>query len=230
MANKFSIVLLALATTALMAEHRGVVGRVGPVGHGFGNVVFPGTGIPRTGPSFPQQLGATVRGGFIPGFHDARPVQPVVPVAVPVFVGGYGYGYAPAPQPPPNITIYNQPPVSPSVIINQHYAPDRPNPVMRDYSREPLPERPEETFRSYQAPIPSNPEPPKRAAISDKPTIYLIAFKDGTIYPALAFWMEANTLHYITKKHDHNQATLDLIDTSLSRQLNQERGIEFQIQ
>ncbi|MBM3810402.1 MAG: hypothetical protein FJW20_02080 [Acidimicrobiia bacterium] len=200
---------------------------IGSVGHGFGNVVFPGTGIPRTGPSFPQQLGATVRGGFIPGYHGVNRGG-AIPVAVPVFVGGYGYA-APAPPPPQNITIFNQPPMVPSVIINQNYVPDRANPVMRDYTKADLPEAAEPSMRVYQAPIPSFPDPPKKAAASDKPTIYLIAFQDGTIYPALAFWVEGETLHYITTKHSHNKASIDLADIALSRQLNQERGVEFNL-
>ncbi|MBK5292904.1 MAG: hypothetical protein JJE04_14690 [Acidobacteriia bacterium] len=207
----------------------------GPVGHGFGNVVFPG------GTSFPQQLGATVRGGAIPGYHGVAGRGHQVPVAVPVFVGGYGYGYGYAP-PSPGVTIINQPPASPSVIINQNYVSEGARPVMRDYTSENLPrsgqDQPgEETMRSYQAPIPSVPEPPKRAdaspraaeKASDKPTIYLIAFKDGAIYPAYAFWVEGDTLHYITNKYSHNRANVDLVDAPLSEQLNRERSVEFEV-
>ncbi len=196
---------------------------IGPVGHGFGNVVFPG------GTSFPQQLGATVRGGAIPGYHGMAARRSLVPVAVPFYVGGYGYGYGSS----PNVTIINQPPTNPSVIINQNYVAEGAKPVMHDYTNENLPQAAEETMRSYQAPIPSVPEPPKRGGISgkasDKPTIYLIAFKDGTIYPAYAFWVEGETLHYITTKYSHNRADVELVDATLSEQLNRERSVEFEI-
>src|SRR5919199_4970390 len=58
----------------------------------YGNVLFPGGN-----PSFPSQLGATVRGtpyGYGPGFVGGRPGGPigrshtvVVPYAVPVYYG-----------------------------------------------------------------------------------------------------------------------------------------------
>ena len=217
-------------------------GHVGPIGHGFGNVVFPGTGIPRAGlPSgagHVQNLGATIRGVYPPGAqYGGRPAGRSVVVPVPVYVGGYGYGYGYggyAPQEPqlqPNITVVNAPQPAPSVIINQSYTPERAQPVMRDYSTG------SNELGSYQAPVPANPEParpaPAPAAAAspddDSPTIYLIALKDGTVYPAYAYWLEADTLHYITTKHSHNKATLALVDEPLSLQLNRERRIEFKL-
>jgi hypothetical protein len=146
-------------------------------------------------------------------------------VGIPLFVGGgYGYGYGAYPpvQPQPNVTVVNAPPQTPSVIINQSYQPDRANPVVRDYTNT------EPTVSSYQAPIPSNPEP-VRSIDDDKPTIYLIAMNDGLVYSAYAYWVEAGTLHYITTGHAHNQASVSLVDAKVSEQLNQERGIEFRL-
>lgn len=205
---------------------------MGPIGGGFGNVVFPGTGIPRdTGHA--ASLGPTVRGVYPPSFNrGTHNAAPIYPVAVPVFVNpyaGYGYGYGyPAPQQASApVTVINAPQPSPTVIINQNYAPERANPVMRDYSQEQLPEP--ASVQSYQAPIPSNPDPPKRSAASDQPTIYLLALKDGTVYSAYAYWLEGDTVHYVTTKHAHNQASLDLVDASVSEQLNRERGVEFKL-
>jgi len=100
----------------------------------YGNILYPGGR-----PSFPSQLGATVRGtpyGYGPGVvgggthlggpgGHARTV--VVPYAYPVFYGG-GYGGAygsdgyTTQAPPTNVTVVvpQQPP--PSVIINQTFA------------------------------------------------------------------------------------------------------------
>jgi len=100
----------------------------------YGNILYPGGR-----PSFPSQLGATVRGmpyGYGPGVvgggahlgvSGGHPRTVVVPYAYPVFYGGgygggYGYdGYAQQ-APPTNVTVVvpQQPP--PSVIINQTFA------------------------------------------------------------------------------------------------------------
>jgi len=206
----------------------------GPVGHGFGNVVFPGTGIPRITPppvtGHIPSLGATVRGVYPAGGNrgprggGAFPI--VYPVAVPV--GGF-YGWSAAvPQPAPNITVINQQP-APAVIVNQNYTPEGARPVMRDYTNEPLPAAREAgPMQSYQAPIPSNPDPPRREA-ADKPTVYLIAMHSGAVYAAYAYWVEGDTLHYITTKHSHNRASIDLVDLKLSEQLNRERSVEFRV-
>lgn len=227
-----SRILLASAALAASAFAQRPV--TGPIGHGFGNVVFPGTGIPQvriprvTGhiPSLSQTVRGVYPGGPQRGGHGGG----VVPVIYPVAVGGFYGGYAPQyPQPSPNITVINQPPTSPTVIINQSYTPDTARPVMREYSNETLPTaRDVEPMPSYQAPIPSNPDPPKRE-VSDKPTIYLIAMQSGTVYSAYAYWVEGDTLHYITTKHSHNRASLDLVDVKLSDQLNRERSVDFKV-
>jgi hypothetical protein len=142
-------------------------------------------------------------------------VAPVY-VAVPVY-GGYGYGYAPdyvddsGGQPAPAQS-------APTVIINQNFVPDRANPVVRD-----VPETPDS--ESYQAPGPPAVEPTP----SDEPTIYLIAFRDHSIVPALAYWTEGNLLKYVNMDHGLNQATLDLVDRDMSRLLNQQRNVEFRL-
>ena len=58
---------------------------------------------------------------------------------------------------------------------------------------------------------------------------YLIAFKDHTIYAALAYWVEGNTLHYVTNQNTHNQVSLDLVDRELSSRLNRERSVDFRL-
>ncbi|MEZ5351657.1 MAG: hypothetical protein R2762_03410 [Bryobacteraceae bacterium] len=209
---------------------------LGPIGQGFGNVVFPATGIPPVTGHIPG-LSSTIRG--VPysnaprgGYGRSGGIYPVaVPVAVPAYgvgyggyygAGGYDYQYsAPAP------VVINTAPPSPAVVINQNYQPDRVRPVMREYGA-PSPGSDEPTVSSYQAPIPSNPDPP-RSIEDDKPTVYLIAMADGTVYSAYAYWVEGDTLHYITTRHSHNQASLSLVDAPLSTQLNRERDVEFRL-
>jgi hypothetical protein len=54
---------------------------------------------------------------------------------------------------------------------------------------------------------------------------YLIAFKDHSIYSAVAYWVEGDTLHYFTDGSTHNQVSLSLVDRDLTRRLNQESGL-----
>ena len=113
---------------------------------------------------------------------------------------------------------------APVVVINQNFVPDSPRPSVREYPAGSLPEPP-----------PKNVE--TKSIDDEKPTVYLIAMKDSTIYSSLAYWVEdncalnpcINTLHYITTQHSHNRATVDLIDRDLSIQLNRERGVEFNL-
>jgi hypothetical protein len=179
------------------------------------------------------------RGGRGGGFGGSM----IVPVPVPVMMGGYGYGYG-YDVPPPGYYQQQAVPVQmmqpqqqapPVIIINQGYRPEQVNPVVRRYDEGELPE----TVRRYDAPVNPMPDPDeareparpaRRSSIHDeKPTIYLIAFKDQTILPALAYWVEGDTLNYITTQGTPNRASLTLVDREFSRQLNSERQVEFSL-
>jgi hypothetical protein len=58
---------------------------------------------------------------------------------------------------------------------------------------------------------------------------YLIAYRNRSMYAALTWWVEGNTLHYVTTQNTHNQASLDLIDLEKTTRLNQDRNIPFSI-
>jgi hypothetical protein len=177
-------------------------------------------------------------------------------VPYPVFVGGYGGyyggGYAPdpnyvyPPDQPPQVVM--SPSGAPSVVINQNFVPDRATPVVQNYSDVPEEPATQSGMRLYQSPSnpyadrsqqpataqpavrqPATSQQPARAAADDRPTIYLLAFKDHNIVPALGFWMEGSTLHYVSVEHSMNQVSLDLIDRDLSQRLNDERGVEFKL-
>ena len=151
---------------------------------------------------------------------------------MPVYYGGYYSGFdAPAPaygngyDAPPQQQGYNNEPgygdpsQSPIVIINQNYRPDNPNPVMRDYSNDASIRRYEPTPRPSDQPV----------AQDAPPTIYLIAMRDHTIFPTLAYWVEGDTLHYVTVQGSHNKASLDLVDRAFSEQINRERNLDFHL-
>lgn len=231
----FSLVLLTAAFAYAQRAGVGVRGGAGlsPSRTGFGNVVFPGTGrAPGAGsafrspfsisdPGFAGRLGNTVAGFPQSGGHGRghRRAVVVVPYAYPVMVGGYPYGYAQE-QAAPNVTVINTPPQAPQVVINQNYVPETANPVIREYA-EGSPE-----VSVYRAP--SRADAPETAA-GEENRSYLIAFTDHSIYSALAYWVQGDTLHYVTPEGVHNQASLDLIDREFTEQLNRERQTQVRL-
>lgn len=184
--------------------------------HGFGNVVFPGTGTaPRAGvpfsapSSFQQRLGATVSGWppytGAPALDPLRPRERVYPVLWPVWLGSY-YPYY---EPRPSITIIMSPQPAPApVTIHQYFAAE-PKAAER------------ETVSTYQAPAKTPVEPPSDTVM------FLIALKDSSVFSAVAYWVEGDTLHYITPQGKHNKVSLDLVDRALSEKLNRGRKVEF---
>ena len=70
------------------------------------------------------------------------------------------------------------------------------------------------------------------AAASQAPNtapVYLIAFRDHTIRAAVAYWVDGNTLHYVTLEHESRQALLSAVDNDLSKELNRERRVTFSL-
>jgi hypothetical protein len=59
--------------------------------------------------------------------------------------------------------------------------------------------------------------------------IYLIAFRDHKIQAAIAYWVEGDTLHIVTREHEQRQIPLADIDRSFSEQLNRDRRVEFRL-
>jgi len=159
-----------------------------------------------------------------------RPVPPPAPhpqhsrtlvVPYPVYYGGYYYNgypggdggsaYVQQPAPAYDYGLTDAPGQSPVAIVNQGYQPDSPNPVMRDYSNADL-------------------QPPGPDYRSDpQPTIYLLAMTDHTIIPAIAYWVDGDTLNYITTEGSQNHVSLSLIDRDFSRSLNDSRNVEFKL-
>jgi hypothetical protein len=210
----FSISVLLLAVPGL-AQRRGGVTFVG-VG-GFGNVLYPGTGGPGT--LFPSRLGATVAGNPFPTRGIGRSTG---------FIGGYpiytGGAYVPAYAPDYSSQTQFAPqqqqqyPPAPPVIINQYFGPPAPEPTSGAYQPsgvyQPSSERPQAAAQDVA--------PPQNR-------YYLLAFKDHSVYSALAYWVEDKTLHYVTPQNTHNQASLDLVDMEFTKQLNQDREVPFSL-
>lgn len=187
---------------------------------GFGNIVFPGTPrAPRTNPfsitdpTFARRLAGTVNPMLQPGSRigtrHGGGVPAFVPYAYPVYVGG-GY-YEPQVQQQPNVVVI-YPPQQPPVVINQMLGVPAQAPGTSEISS---------GVQAYEAPARQTAENP----VAEPSSYYLIAFKDNSIYSALAYWVEGETLHYVTSGNNHNQVSLSLVDRPLTEQLNRERRV-----
>lgn len=208
----FTIALL-LGGSAF-AQYHGTFSGVQPVVKGgFPSVVFP-AGTPATNPGI-QRINPNVvypgGGGphlVIPGANNGAQHRSTAGVFLyPVYVGAYGSSYdyqqqqeQPPQQGAPNVTII-MPPQQPPVVINQYDAPP-PRPQMNVY-------QPEDT--------------------APEQTRYLLAFKDHTIYSAVAYWIDGDTLHYFTAGNTHNQVSVSLIDRPMTERLNKDSGVEVKL-
>ena len=157
--------------------------------------------------------------------HQGHSGAVIVPY--PVYYGGNYYPYDAPPAPAqgyeydPSYVGDNGGQPSPVVIINQNFRPDTINPVVRDYSNVPLPE--------YVPPPQASTQPSiSGGGDASLPSLYfLIAMKDGTIYPVVAYWVEGDTLNYMTTQGVRNRVSLELVNRDFSRQLNKERDVDF---
>ena len=212
--------LSLILATRLFAQHRGGFSNpwsfaqtsfgnvVLPGGvAGFGNAVFPGGGtVPR--PDI-WRRSPSVPGTRRPGI--------VILFGYPVYVGGYfDNGYPAEPQQPPP---QQQPQPDVTVVDSQ-----QPAPAMT------------QSFGSDDAQDPTTPsaadgdqQPAAEPDSTFEPSRYLIAFKDHSVYSAVAYWVDGDTLHYFTSGNTHNQASVALVDRDLTERLNRESGLEVKI-
>ena len=101
-------------------------------------------------------------------------------------------------------------------------APAQPQPQMYMAPAEP----PRSQNEEYSGPQSS---PSSTEAATTDPTYYLLAFKDHSIYSAVGYWVDGDTLHYITTGNIHNQVSLSLVDRELTEQLNKGRGVQVRL-
>jgi hypothetical protein len=214
-----SIGLLLLVSAVAFGQQHSGSAHAGPVvrssGYttfgsptGFGNVAFPGTGRAPAIHTNPYSAGRTY-----------RPRSGAAVVYVPYGVGGYQY-YGPQSDPGVETVYPNQQGAAPMVVINQNFIPQTASPVVREY----MPDA-SGGIQLYPPQSAAAVQPEENS--SQESTAFLIAFKDHTIYAAVGYWVEGDTLHYITSGNTHNQVSLDLVDRELSSRLNGERGVDF---
>ena len=227
-----------LLSSGLFAQRRGggFSGAQPKVTGSFGSVIFPG-GTPATSPGTQRFFGSVA----FPGGGGPRLV---VPNTKNLTLGGprnglglygaqFGYGvpwfyygspdvnasdYVPdqgaAAQQPAALL---QPPAQPNVMI-----------IFPPQGWQPPSGAQGETRNWSSYPPAQTPSAAEEPAAPEQPN-YLLAFKDHNIYPAVAYWVDGNTLHYITSGNHHNQASLDLLDRALTERLSKEAGYEVKL-
>lgn len=139
---------------------------------------------------------------YVPGYFD--------------FTNGYGYGTA------SSVAVYNANSMPVVMPVQPVAAPAAtPAPVIINQYFNGLPAAP-----ASAAPLA---ETPKTAGepLAPVENYYLIAYKDHSVFSAISYWLEDKTLHYVTTKNAHNQASLDLIDLERTKSLNQARDVPF---
>jgi len=228
------VLAVFLAASLPSPAQRGGGGHAGGGGMHSGGGFHGGGGVARGG--FHAGAGFRGGGGYRPGFRSGYRFRGTYPL----YYGGFGFwpytywypdlwysdaygsdysdsGYA------PNYSY--QPAASSPVIINQQFQePAEPNAVLRQYSYTPPP-MPE------PGPPQTAPAPPTTSASESRygTPLYLIAFNDGVIRAALAYWAQGSTLHYVTMDHEQKLVPLASVDRSLSARLNHERNVTFQL-
>jgi hypothetical protein len=200
-----------------------------------------GIGLEKAPPIVVPTLGAL--GGNYGGSGRSRPLGGIAPPTFPIGVpqqqnqqqsSGYRYigpvyyvpnaydsGFSAAPE----YSTFNTPatPVTPAAPA----APPQPSVVINQYfnSRESL-----TPSTSAAAPVATGlPATATKADESAEPKYYLIAFKDRSVYTALAYWIEGDILHYVTTKNTHNQASVTLIDVDQTTKLNADNRLPFSL-
>ena len=186
--------------------------------------------LPASAPLPPPALGGSFGSGArtnplggvaLPTFGNTgnrrqQPAATVYPYFAPIYYtplsydAGYDYSAGYSQTPPPG---YGSAAPAPPVIINQYFAAPPPDYQPRASAAAPGPD---------DAASPGDP-------LAAPQTYYLIAYKDHTVYPALTYWLEGDTLHYVTTQNTHNQASLSLIDLDKTYKLNEDRSVPFSI-
>src|SRR5581483_8081769 len=97
-----------------------------------------------------------------------------------------------------------------------------------------VPAYPQYSQPQYSQPPAQNPAPQANSGYRDeygrsRDITYLIAFKDGVIRAAIAYWADGSTLHYVTRDHQEHTVSLDEVDRGFSERLNRDQRVPFRL-
>jgi hypothetical protein len=88
--------------------------------------------------------------------------------------------------------------------------------------------------QTYQAPVVTQPVQASMREYRDeygqsRAINYLIAFRDGTIRAAISYWVDGDTLHYVSRDHQERTVGLDGVDRTFSEKLNRDQRVPFHL-
>ncbi|MBL8220519.1 MAG: hypothetical protein JNL62_14900 [Bryobacterales bacterium] len=233
------LVMLVVGFVPAFSQQRGMYGGVS-TGQMVGSINSTGfasglgatvSSLPQTGRVIPMGPGVYSHPVRTPGNNwsprGARTMA--IPWGLPITTGYVATvpEYVPVPVPQPQV----QP--APSVIINQYYSPEQVRPQMKEYDDLPEARLPRTEVRGGDVRV--HPPAPKTAPAetstdSSKPTITLLAFKDSSVIAAIAYWEQAEQLHFVTNSFAKKIVPVGSLDNALSEQLNKERKVDFKLE
>ena len=169
---------------------------------GYGCCGYYGWGYPYYGVSL----------GYWPDYYDYG--YPYYDYSYPAYSSGYsypdtaayggGYGY-PQQQQPSNVTVVYPPAQGSNQGMYDGYGQVVPNPYANGQNA------------------------PQGASNSNASPLYLIAMKDHSIQAAAAYWVDGDTLHYVTLDHTEKTVRSADLDRDMTLQLNRERRVPIQL-
>lgn len=200
-------------------------------------LAFPLLAVAQSRPFVPQSQGALggsyagqgssrPLGGIAPpGFVPARP-QPVRPRYItPVYYVPNAFGTTFASEAEASHYDSNYHPV----VSNAPFVPPPP-PTARGVQfsgSEPVPQPQTVIVNNYYNG--ENKVSPVRTETAETRDYYLIAYRNRNVITALAYWVDGDTLHYVSSQNSHNQSSLALIDLEMTRRLNADREVPFAV-
>jgi len=240
------LVMLVVGFVPAFSQQRGMYGGVS-TGQMVGSINSTGfasglgatvSSLPQTGRVIPMGPGVYSHPVRTPGNNwsprGARTMA--IPWGLPITTGYVATvpEYVPVPVPQPQV----QP--APSVIINQYYSPEQVRPQMKEYDDLPEARLPRTEVQggdvrvhppaARQQGAAPKAAPAEASTDSSKPTITLLAFKDSSIVAAIAYWEQAEQLHFVTNGFAKKIVPAGSLDKALSEQLNKERRVEFKLE
>lgn len=149
-------------------------------------------------------------------------------IIYPIYVSGYSDpSYMAAQSPAPDDQQQMQPDVNAGMQPQQQQQPTPVPVIINNYYPGATTDNP---AAGQPIPQPVTVQPAADAAPASEPSeYYLIACKDHTIYAAVAYWVDGETLHYFTAGNKQNQVSLNQVDRDLTARLNRESGMEVKL-
>jgi hypothetical protein len=148
-------------------------------------------------------------------------------VAYPVYVGaGYDLYAQPVPN-VPQVTVINEPAPPPQIIIHQTFLGQ---PGQTTVTETAGGTQESASVRVYTAPaaVPEAARAEKEPEDEEETTVYYLVFRDHLIEPAVGYWVDGETLHYITTRNKHRAVPMDKLDRATTNRLNRNRGVLFE--